>query len=158
MILVYVYVWLDTEIHLCTVDSKLKKNHPAAGCQVDELSMCNVTILDLSVKQVICLIHLPLTHTATDDVFEVTEYLLELKKTDIYNLGLTLGLNHFHLKEMESSETYRDDVIAAWLVKEDQVTTRGLPTWKTLEKALRHTRLRQTGVADRINAERIATK
>ena len=94
-------------------------------------------------------------HTAIDDVFEVTNYLLDLKPTDIHNLGLTLGLNHPHLKNMASSETFRDDIIAAWLQKEDQVTKRGVPTWETLVKALRHPRVNQTGVADRIEAEKI---
>ena len=159
MILVYIHVWLDMDSHLCTVDSKLEKSHPAAGCQVHELSMCNVMIVGLVCETGHLLFNnLLLTHTAADDLFEITEYLLKLKKIDIYNLGLTLGLNHFHLKDMENSETYRDDMIAAWLVKEDQVTTRGLPTWETLEKALRHNRVGQTGVANEINAERIATK
>ena len=99
------------------------------------------------------LLHLPLTHAAIDDVLEVTNYLLGLTQTDIHNLGLTLGLNHSHLKNMASSETFRDDMIAAWLQKEDQVTKRGVPTWKMLVKALRDRRVNQTGVADKIETE-----
>ena len=89
-------------------------------------------------------------HTAINDLLEVTECLLNLKQTDIYYLGLTLGLTHPHLKNMESSNTFRENVIAAWLQKEDQVTERGLPTWETLVKALRNDRVNQNGVADKI--------
>ena len=58
---------------------------------------------------------------------------------------------------MASSETFRDDMIAAWLQKEDQVTKRGVPTWDTLVKALRDRRVNQTGVADKIEADKIVT-
>ena len=58
---------------------------------------------------------------------------------------------------MKDSETFRDDMIAAWLLKEDQVTAQGVPTWETLVKALRHPRVNQTGVAERIEAEKNVT-
>ena len=38
---------------------------------------------------------------------------------------------------MGGSETFRDDIIAAQLQKEDQVLKQGVPSWKTLVKALR---------------------
>ena len=97
------------------------------------------------------------THAAINDVLEVTNYLLDLTQTDIHNLGLTLGLNHPHLKRMASSETFRDDMIAAWLQKEDQVTKRGVPTWETLVKALRDRRVNQTGVAYKIETEKMVS-
>ena len=79
------------------------------------------------------------------------KYLLNLGQTDIYHLGLTLGLNHPHLKDMmEKSKTFKEDMIAAWLQKEEQVTKRGLPTWETLVKALRDDQVKQNGIADRI--------
>ena len=96
--------------------------------------------------------------TAIDDHFDVTSYLLDFGQADIYNLGLTLGLNHLRLKRMKDSDTFRDDMIAAWLQREDQVTRRGVPTWRTLVKALRDRRVNQTGVADRIAAERGVTE
>ena len=58
---------------------------------------------------------------------------------------------------MASSETFRDDMIAAWLQKEDRVTKRGVPTWETMVKALRDRRVNQTGVTDRIEAEKLVT-
>ena len=41
--------------------------------------------------------------------------------------------------------------------KEDQVTERGVPTWETLVKALRDRRVNQTGVADKIETEKVMT-
>ena len=96
-----------------------------------------------------------LTHAAIDDLLEVTHYLLELEQSHIYHLGLVLGLNQPHVKSMESSQTFRDDIIAAWLRKEDQVIRRGVPTWNTLVTALTHPRVNQTGVAKRIKAEKL---
>ena len=66
------------------------------------------------------LLHLSLIHAAIGDLVEVTDYLLGLQYIDIYNLGLTLGLHQPHLKEMKTSEMFRDDVIAAWRKKEDE--------------------------------------
>ena len=94
-------------------------------------------------------------HTATDDILDVRKYLLNLGHTEIHCLGLTLGLNHLHLKKMrEDSDTFREDMIAAWLQKEDQVTRRGLPTWETLVNALRNDQVKQNGVADKIATDK----
>ena len=95
------------------------------------------------------------THVAIKDHLEVTNYLLDFGKTDIHNLGLTLGLQHRHLKNMGDSDTFRDDMIDAWLQKEDQVLKMGMPTWETLVKALRDRRVNQTGVADKIEKDKI---
>ena len=103
-------------------------------------------------------IHLTLIHAAIGDLVQVTDYLLGLQRIDIYNLGLTLGLHQPHLKEMKTSETFRDDVIAAWLKKEDEVVKMGIPTWETLVKALRQPRVNQTEVASKIAADKNVTK
>ena len=84
------------------------------------------------------LLHLSLIYSAIGDLAEVTDYLLDLQHDDIYNLGLTPGLYYPRLNKMETSKTFRDGVIAAWLQKEDQVQKMGIPTWETLVKALRH--------------------
>lgn len=94
-------------------------------------------------------------HTVVDDVAEVTNYLLVLRNADIHSLGLSLGLNYTRLKKLETSKTFREDMIAAWLQKEDHVLKKGPPTWETLIKALKHPRVNQTGVADKITAEKI---
>ena len=96
-------------------------------------------------------------HTAIGDLVDVTDYLLHLGKAEIHNLGLTLGLYHPHLKSMRDSETFREDMIAAWLQKEDQVIKSGMPTWETLVKALRHPRVNQTGLAEKIETDKNIT-
>ena len=91
---------------------------------------------------------------AIDDLVDVTNYLLDFEHIHVYNLGLTLGLNQPHVKNMRDSDTFRDDVIASWLQKEDHVTKRGNPTWKTLVTALRERRVNKTIVAKKIADER----
>ena len=91
---------------------------------------------------------------AIEDLFEITDYLLHLEHSDIYNLGLILGLCYSRLIKMEVSERFRDDMIAAWLQK-DQVIKKGVPTWETLAKALRHPRVNQTRVAEKIETEKL---
>ena len=59
---------------------------------------------------------------------------------------------------METSKRYRDDVIAAWLKKEDDVVKMGIPTWETLFKALIQYRVNQTRVASKIVADKNVTK
>ena len=81
------------------------------------------------------------------DFLEITDYLIDLDKTHIYNLGLVLGLHQRKVKAMKDTDTFLDDVITAWLRKEDQVIKRGEPTWTVLVSALKHRRVGQTGIA-----------
>ena len=71
-----------------------------------------------------------------------------MEKTDIYNLGLVLGLSQHKVKAMKDSETFLDNVITAWLRKEDQVIKKGEPSWTVLVSALKHPRVGQTGIAN----------
>ena len=93
--------------------------------------------------------------TDEDDLLDVTGYLFQLDKTHIYNLGLVLGLSHHRVKEMEDSKTFLDDMIAAWLQKVDQVQKRGVPTWQRLVEALKHDRVGQSGIASKIETEKL---
>ena len=88
-----------------------------------------------------------------DDLVDVTDYLVELDKTHIYHLGLVLGLNQPRVKGMKDSETFLDDVILAWLQRVDQVEKRGAPAWQRLVEALRHRRVGQNGIANKIEEE-----
>ena len=81
---------------------------------------------------------------------EITDYLLDMGKNHIYNLGLVLGLTHTKVTSMKDSDTFRDEVIAAWLRKEDNVTKKGEPSWTVLISALKHRRVGQIGIADKI--------
>jgi len=85
-----------------------------------------------------------------EDFLEITEYLITLGKTDVYNLGLVLGLSQHKVVAKMDSKTFLDDVITAWLRKEDQVIKRGEPSWRVLVSALKHRRVGQTGIATKI--------
>ena len=85
-------------------------------------------------------------------MIEITDYLLELDKNQTYHLGLVLGLSHHRVKEMKYSETFLDDMIAAWLQKVDRVE---VPTWQRLVEALRHKRVGQTGMANKIEKDKL---
>ena len=85
-----------------------------------------------------------------EDFLEITEYLMQMEKTNIYNLGLVLGLSQHKVKAKKDTDTFLDDVITAWLQKEDQVIKRGEPSWTVLVSALKHHRVGQTGIATKI--------
>ena len=80
-----------------------------------------------------------------DDFLEITEYLIDLEKTDVYNLGLVLGLSRRKVVAKMESKTFLDDIITAWLQREDQV--KGDPSWTVLVSALKHRRVGKTGIA-----------
>ena len=81
---------------------------------------------------------------------DVTDYLLDMEKGHIYHLGIVLGLRQNKVKTLKDSETFLDDVITAWLRKEDQVPEKGEPSWTVLVDALKHRRVGQTGIASTI--------
>ena len=68
----------------------------------------------------------------------------------MYNLGLVLGLSQHKVKAKKNSDTFLDDIITAWLRKEDQVIKMGEPSWTVLVSALEHRRVGQTGIACKI--------
>ena len=74
-----------------------------------------------------------------------------MERIHVYHLGVVLGLSQIKLKaKLEESKTFLDDVIAAWLRKEDQVIERGEPSWRVLISALKNCRVGQTGIASNI--------
>ena len=82
-------------------------------------------------------------------------YLHTLDKSQLTNLGLVLGLSLHRVRGLMDSVTFLGDMILPWLCQADQVATRsGVPTWRSLVKALRHELLGQNGIASRIAAEK----
>ena len=75
---------------------------------------------------------------ADEDLLQITNYLLGMEKSHIYNLGLVMGLTQSKLKTMMESATFLDDVVAAWLRKEDIVKKMGELTRTVLINALKH--------------------
>lgn len=85
------------------------------------------------------------------DLVDITEYLHEMEKNQIHELGLVLGLSYTNLKKMDSSSTFLNDVIAAWLRQEDWVNKMcGEPSWMVLINALKQPRVGQAGLAAKI--------
>ena len=89
-----------------------------------------------------------------DDFADIVDYLWDLDKEQLIQLGITLGLHFKRLKDMEDSKTFCCDLVHQWLNKVDAVGKKGLPTWSTLVNALRHRRVSQTGVAEKISKEK----
>ena len=90
-------------------------------------------------------------HTAgIDDHFTVTKYLDDLANKQIIRLGTALGLLYPKLKNMDNLP---DDMVYAWLLKEDKVLQIGAPTWANLVKALKE--ISQNGVAETIEREKL---
>ena len=92
------------------------------------------------------------TPTAMKDLFEITQYLQDMDNKQLIKLGGALGLHHPSLKRME---TLPDDMVAAWLRREDNVLKmNGEPTYETLAVALEA--VRQNGLAKDVREQKCA--
>ena len=76
-----------------------------------------------------CLQATPRFYLTLSDLLSITDYLLNMEKSHIYNLGVVLGLKQTKVKTLKDSDTFLDDVITAWLQKVDQVAEKGAPSW-----------------------------
>ena len=86
---------------------------------------------------------------------DIMDYLTDLGKNEILKLGLVLGLSYGKLKASINSDVFLIDVIAAWLRKEDYVKKKGEPSWTTLVNALKHSTVKQEGIANRIAQDKL---
>ncbi|CAI8021287.1 hypothetical protein GBAR_LOCUS12642, partial [Geodia barretti] len=93
-----------------------------------------------------------------DDLVEITDQLMDLDQSDIYNLGLVLGLAHRRVVDLRensrSNLAFLDAVVLHWLQRDDRVKE---VSWTALVKALLHQRLGHTGIATSI-AEKYGVK
>ena len=83
---------------------------------------------------------------------EIYGYVHVLQKHQMIRLGMVLGLDYIKLTGKMDSPLFHEDVIKAWLLKEDYVTedVKRKPTWANLVAALRHDTVGQNGVASLI--------
>ena len=90
----------------------------------------------------------------TGDLMDVTEYLKCLNKSEIYDLGLVLGLDYHRVVDFEekysSNRRFLDSVVVSWLQKKDKVKD---VSWKALAETLRHPRLGHNGIATSISTD-----
>ena len=82
------------------------------------------------------IIFLYLLHQAPPTHFEVTQSLKDLSNDELIELGTALGLPFSKLKRY-SAESLCDDMVHAWLRKDDDVLEKsGEPSWESLATAL----------------------
>lgn len=94
-------------------------------------------------------------HIGESDIFEICGYLHGLDKRSISSIGLCLGLSYAKVEDILQSPTYREDIIAAWIQRQDQVLQKsGAPTWLTLVKALKNPQVGQGGIASDISRDK----
>ena len=59
------------------------------------------------------------------DLMEITGYLKDLNKSQIYDLGLVLGLDYHHVVDLRDNcgrnQDFLDAVVVSWLQKERNV-------------------------------------
>ena len=97
-------------------------------------------------------LHAPL---GIDTLADITSYLHPLEKTAIFNLGLVLGLDYNRLKALMDTPSFLQDMLAGWLQAVDHVLRTGVPTWKRLVEALADPRVGQTGLASKIEKDKL---
>ena len=93
-------------------------------------------------------------YVGIENLKDITSYLNSLDKTAIIHLGIVLGLNYNRLKTMMDTATFLSEMLAKWLEGVDQVLQTGVPTWKSLVKALRDPLVGQNGLASKIEQDK----
>ena len=142
-----------------TSDAVKKESSSCSGPQdgslgktVCRLLLCCQFVLHKlsSIRVVTVFIYINLT-AGEDDLVEITDQLMDLDQSDIYNLGLVLGLAHRRLVDLiensRSNLAFLDAVVLHWLQRDDRVKE---VSWAALVKALLHQRLGHTGIATSI--------
>ena len=94
-------------------------------------------------------------HAGENELVDIMGYLHKLDKSQLTNLGLVLGLSFHRVNGLMDSASFLSGLVLSWLSRADQVATKsGVPTWRSLVKALRHKLLGQTGIANEIATEK----
>ena len=88
--------------------------------------------------------------TGMGDLLDIITYLRDLETHQCVSLGVAFGILHPKLSKMTN---FPDDVVAAWIRKEDDVLNRCLPTWRNLAKALEQ--VNQNGIADKVKRDHL---
>jgi len=94
------------------------------------------------------------SHPDIDDPIDICDYLVNLKKDQIFGLGLVLGLCGVPtLDAMKDSPTFLYNMLTAWLQGQDNAGRREGHAWGALLKGLRHPSMAQKETADKIESE-----
>lgn len=93
----------------------------------------------------------------TSDLLDITDYLIDLDQDTIYHLGMVFRLRRAQIEEWRGDPpTFLDNVVSAWLRMEADKGQK--PTWRTLIEDLRHKRIRQNGIANKIAKEKLGVE
>ena len=93
-------------------------------------------------------------HAGIEDLAEITVYLHPLGRTEVFNLGLVLGLDYSRLKSLVESSNFLNEMLAGWLQRVDHMQKAGVPTWRRLEETLRDPRVGQNGIASKMEQDK----
>ena len=90
-------------------------------------------------------------YTAVDDLCDVLDAVDDLN--DWMNLGLRLGLRYPTLQRIAEEQRgnisqCKLEMMVAWLQRQDNVSQKGVPSWRVLRAALK--RMGEHEIADRI--------
>ena len=88
---------------------------------------------------------------------DVAGYLRDLSKTHLRTLGLVLGLTPNTVDDTfqgTSVANYRHSILEAWLMMQDKVEEKGIPSWRVLAGALEDKQLGQNGIARKIRSDK----
>ena len=117
--------------------------------------LCTLFLWVLFLVMIWCIPYGLSSHPDIDDLIDIGDYLVNLKKDQIFRLGLVLGLRAVPtLDVMKDSPTFLYDMLTAWLQGQDNVGRRGGHTWGALVKGLRHPSVAQNETADKIQSEK----
>ena len=135
-------------------------DHMWIACKIEAVSVTNGTCLHVYLWVIFLvmiwyILYGSRSHRDIDDLIDICDYLVNLKKDQIFRLGLVLGLRAVPtLDVMKDSPTFLYDMLTAWLQGQDNVGRRGGHTWGALVKGLRHPSVAQNETADKIQSEK----
>lgn len=91
-----------------------------------------------------------------EDHLEIVTFLRDLSSRNVHLLGIALGISHHRLNDSkDATPSFVSSMIADWLHRVDMVSkTTGEPSWRSLVSALRHDIVKQTGIANKIAADK----
>ena len=110
-----------------------------------DLLVCNVTVVVINLYMLIL-------HTDVEDLRVVMEYTCDLSQTQLFELGIQLGLHFSTLRKLRenSPNLLRMEMMNAWLSRQDSVKEIGIPSWRVLVIALRKKPVNCNLIADTI--------
>lgn len=90
------------------------------------------------------------TNAGMGDLNDIICYLHDMDTKQLRSLGLAFGLHHPNISKMEH---FPNDLVAAWLRREENVCLQCPPSWRNLVKALEE--INQIGIATDVRRDHL---